>query len=425
MLCLIIRNHQLLNETQMIEKGNRSQGIPFFISNSNTQKLERIPLTEKLFQEEWIQKLIFENPQILPVDNLEIGFTPLIPLGREISTSVGFIDNLFISSDGYLTIVETKLWRNPEAKREVVGQIIDYAKDLTNWTFDKLNSEVKNRNSENKGIIEAIRELEELDEEYEAKLIDNIERNLKRGRFLLLIVGDGIRESVEDMVDYLSNSAQLLFTLGLVELQVYKAITDESYIVVPNLITRTKEITRAIIKIENSTNSIVKVESNFSEPKNSNTNTRTTITEVDFFDELENNTDSETAVFAKQILEQAIKSGYHIDWNSGSFSVKILDPNGSGQKITMFVVDRKGMFYIGWSGTQLKRLGLDYNLSSEYVTKTAKLLPNIQQDLKHKDFWNRNSNLKDLRLVYNEFMAEVEKYKDLIIKKSEAIANII
>ncbi|WP_242133410.1 PDDEXK family nuclease [Aestuariivivens marinum] len=409
----------------MIEKGNRSQGTPFFVSNYNTQKLERIPLTEKLFQEEWLQKLIFENPQILPVDNLEIGFTPLIPLGREISTSVGFIDNLFISPDGYLTIVETKLWRNPEAKREVVGQIIDYAKDLTNWTFDKLNSEVKNRNSENKGIIEAIQELEELDEEYEAKLIDNIERNLKRGRFLLLIVGDGIRESVEDMVDYLSNSAQLLFTLGLVELQVYKAITDESYIVVPNLITRTKEITRAIIKIENSTNSIVKVESNFSEPKNSNTNTRTTITEVDFFDELENKTDSETAVFAKQILEQAIKSGYHIDWNSGSFSVKILDPNGSGQKITMFVVDRKGMFYIGWSGTQLKRLGLDYNLSSEYVTKTAKLLPNIQQDLKHKDFWNRNSNLKDLRLVYNEFMAEVEKYKDLIIKKSEAIANII
>ena len=409
----------------MIEKGNRSQGIPFFISNSNTQKLERIPLTEKLFQEDWLQKLIFENPQILPVDNLEIGFTPLIPLGREISTSVGFIDNLFISSDGYLTIVETKLWRNPEAKREVVGQIIDYAKDLTNWTFDKLNSEVKNRNIENKGIIEAIQEFEELDEEYEAKLIDNIERNLKRGRFLLLIVGDGIRESVEDMVDYLSNSAQLLFTLGLVELQVYKATTDESYIVVPNLITRTKEITRAVIKIENSTNSIVKVESDFSEPNKSNNYKRTTITEVDFFEQLEVNTNFEIANFAKKILEQAIKSGYHINWNTASFTVKILDPNGSGQKITMFVVDRKGMFYVGWSGTQLKRLGLDFNLSNEYVTKTAKLLPNIHQDAKHKDFWNTDCNLKHLRLVYNEFMAEVEKYKDLIIEKSEAVANII
>lgn len=409
----------------MIEKGNRSQGIPFFISNSNTQKLERIPLTEKLFQEDWLQKLIFENPQILPVDNLEIGFTPLIPLGREISTSVGFIDNLFISSDGYLTIVETKLWRNPEAKREVVGQIIDYAKDLTNWTFDKLNSEVKNRNVENKGIIEAIQEFEELDEEYEAKLIDNIERNLKRGRFLLLIVGDGIRESVEDMVDYLSNSAQLLFTLGLVELQVYKATPDESYIVVPNLITRTKEITRAVIKIENNTNSAVKIESDFTEPNKSNNYSRTTITEVDFFEQLEVNTTLEIANFAKKILEQSIKNSFHIDWNNGSFVAKIFDPNGSGQKITMFVVDRKGMFYIGWSGTQLKRLGLDYNLSNEYVSKTAKLLPNIHQDIKHKDSWNRYSNLKDLKPVYNDFMAEVEKYKDLIIKKSEAIANIV
>ncbi len=409
----------------MIEKGNRSQGIPFIISDSKTQKLERVPLTEKLFQEDWLQNLIFKNPQILPIDNLEIGFTPLIPLGREIPTSVGYIDNLFISSDGYITIVETKLWRNPEAKREVVGQIIDYAKDLTNWTFNKLNSAIKLNNVENKGIIEAIKDLEELEEEYESKLIDNIERNLKRGRFLLLIVGDGIRESVEDMVDYLSNSAQMLFTLGLVELQVYKALNNKDLIVVPNLITRTKEITRAVIKIENNSTASVNIESDFSETKSSNTYSRTTITEEDFFDQLKQNTNTETAKFAQQILEQAIKNGYHIDWNTGSFVVKILDPNGSGQKITMFVVDRKGLFYIGWSGTQLKRLGLDYNLSNDYVTQTAKLLPNIQQDKKHKDSWNRYSCLKDLKPVYNQFISEVEKYKELIIEKSEAVANIV
>lgn len=409
----------------MINKGNRSQGIPFYISTSNAQKLERIPLTEKLFQEDWLQNLIHENPQILPVDNLEIGFTPLIALGREIPTNVGYIDNLFISSDGYLTILETKLWRNPEAKREVVGQIIDYAKELTNWTFEKLNSAVKHKNSENKGIIEAIQEFEELDEEYETKLIDSIERNLKRGRFLLLIVGDGIRESVEDMVDYLSHSAQLLFTLGLVELQVYKAAIDDSYIVVPNLITRTREITRAVIKIENNADVSVEVKSDFSQSTKSSTYSRTTITEEDFFEQLESNTNKKIAEFSKEILHEAIENGFHIDWNQGSFVVKILDPNGSGQKITMFVVDRKGIFYIGWSGTQLKRLGLDFNLSSEYVRETAKLFPNIQQDSKNKDFWNRYSNLNDLKPVYNEFINQVEKYKALIIEKSEAVANII
>ena len=206
----------------MIEKGNRSQGMPFSVSDHSTKKLERISLTEKVLQENWLQELIQANPQILPIDSIEVGFAPLLSLGREIPTKVGYIDNLFISPNGYLTIVETKLWRNPEAKREVVGQIIDYAKELTNWTFDDLNNAVKKCNPKKLDIIEINEEFEPIEEHERSVLIDNIERNLKRGRFLLLIVGDGIRESVEDMIDYLSNTAQLLFTLGLVELQIYK-----------------------------------------------------------------------------------------------------------------------------------------------------------------------------------------------------------
>lgn len=42
---------------------------------------------------------------------------PLLSLGREIPTPVGSIDNLFLSRNGYLVVVETTLWRNPEARR--------------------------------------------------------------------------------------------------------------------------------------------------------------------------------------------------------------------------------------------------------------------------------------------------------------------
>ena len=163
----------------MINKGNRQQGTPYFISETNSFQLERIPLNEKHFQENWLQKIIHKNPQILPIDDIESGFAPLISLGREISTSVGYIDNLYISPNGYLTIVETKLWRNPEAKREVVGQIIDYAKELTNWNFTKLNDGVKNSsqlyNNNSKGIIELIKDFEKIEEHEEFKIIDNIE----------------------------------------------------------------------------------------------------------------------------------------------------------------------------------------------------------------------------------------------------------
>ena len=412
----------------MTNKGNRQQGTPYFLSNNEPQKMERIPLNEKLFQENWLQNLIHNNPQILPIDDIESGFAPLISIGREISTSVGFVDNLYISPNGYITIVETKLWRNPEAKREVVGQIIDYAKELTNWTFSKLNEGVKKSsqtyNQNSKGIIELIKDFEELEEIEEFKIIDNIERNLKRGRFLLLIVGDGIRESVEEMIDFLSNSPQIQFTLGLVELQVYKnPKLENDLIVIPNLITRTREITRAVIKIENNNiNNVVTLETDFKEETKTKSQTiRTTIAEDDFFEQLKQNTDLETTEFAKKILFDAKENGHYIDWNQSTFVVKHIDPNGSGQKITLFVVDRKGLFYLMQSGEQLKRLGLSTQIANDFAFETAKLVNGIQQNAKNLDTWNKYAKITDIKPNYEKFINETENYIRKIDEQIKAI----
>jgi hypothetical protein len=47
---------------------------------------------------------------------------------------------------------------------------------------------------------------------------DAVSRNLKRGRVLLLIVGDGIREGLETMTEFLQQHAGLHFTLSIIEL---------------------------------------------------------------------------------------------------------------------------------------------------------------------------------------------------------------
>ena len=410
----------------MINKGNRQQGTPYIISETNSFQLERIPLNEKHFQENWLQKIIHKNPQILPIDDIESGFAPLISLGREISTSVGYIDNLYISPNGYLTIVETKLWRNPEAKREVVGQIIDYAKELTNWNFTKLNDGVKKSsqlyNNNSKGIIELIKDFEKIKEHEEYKIIDNIERNLKRGRFLLLIVGDGIRESVEEMVDFLSNTPQIQFTLGLVELQFYKNPNVEGELIaIPNLITRTREITRAIVKIENSTNGNVTIETDFIEEKVKPITARTTITEDDFFEQLQQNTDYESAEFAKHILATVKEKGYFVEWRQGAFVAKILDPNGSGSKITLFVTDRKGLFYLMQSGDQLKRLGMSNDISLIYAKNTSQLVKGLFPHPNHPDCWNKYATIKEIKPVFPEFMNEVDNYVENIIDQQKSI----
>lgn len=52
----------------------------------------------------------------------------------------GFVDDIYVNEDGYITIAECKLWKNPQARREVVAQIVDYAQALSEMnyvTFEK------------------------------------------------------------------------------------------------------------------------------------------------------------------------------------------------------------------------------------------------------------------------------------------------
>jgi len=92
---------------------------------------------KKLFDENWLQNLLIKNPSLIPVKEIDSNFNDLIPLGREVSVTVGSIDNLYITQSGEICLVETKLWRNPEAHRTVIAQILDYAKDIYKMTFDE------------------------------------------------------------------------------------------------------------------------------------------------------------------------------------------------------------------------------------------------------------------------------------------------
>jgi hypothetical protein len=413
----------------MITKGKRLGGQPSKIIAGEASTLERIPLEEKVFNEDWIQELIFKNPSLLSVHEIDKAYDGIIPIGREINTPVGPIDNLFINTDGCLTLVETKLWRNPQARREVVGQIIDYAKEIIKWSYSDLDNSVRTYNSvyhnQNAGLLETIKSKVPMDDMEEKEFVDNVVRNIKRGRFLLLIVGDGIRESVEDMIDYLSLTPQIQFTLALIELQVHSLNKeDNSLLVIPQLVTRTKEITRAVVRIEDNTLSNLAITvnaeiENKADSKNLNQNNRFSITAEDYFEQLQKNTSSEIANFARQVIKDAEEKGFFIDWNSGSFGIKLLDPQGSGVKISILNVDRNGLIYLGYCQNQLNKLGLPLELSYKLAKETAELLPGILQNTETKYTWNKYSTLKDLKPVYEDFMKVVLNYVEALKRSGE------
>ena len=229
-----------------------------FQAGCSAKALKRVhfsktPSESSAYDEAWLQRLIMSQPSLLPVDQIEPAFAGLVPICIELPTTSGSLDNLLVTPSGDIALIECKLWRNPQARREVIGQIIDYAKDLSCWTYEKLQEaicrtkpldavDVKNSRS----LYASVSVSSEIDE---ASFIDAVSRNLRRGRFLLLIVGDGIREGVESMTDFLQQYAGLHFTLGIVELALFEVPTG-GYIAQPRVLARTTNIDRGIVTVD-------------------------------------------------------------------------------------------------------------------------------------------------------------------------------
>lgn len=404
--------------------GERSYSKPVIVDQEDriSTDIEKVPLNQKLINENWLQELIRKQPNIIPVEDIEPVFAPLISIGREISTSAGLIDNLFISPDGYLTLVETKLWRNPEARREVVGQIIDYAKDMSKWTFNELDKKVKEYNKLYEkcdyGIIDTIRERGGFEIYDESKLVDLIYSNLKKGRFLLLIIGDGIHQSVEEMVEFLNQTPNMLFSLALIELQLYKFTKSNEYLVIPQIVTRTREITRAVVRVEGA--SIDRLQINVETANDDNIakkKKRITLSQQDFYNELMNYIDSSYVNFTQELLARFEELGCITQWRQSSVMVRYKSPNIEKQIFTFFGIITDGNAFEGWFRGQLERVGLDPKIAEDFYTESERLFDNAswQTTVKVHDICD---NMDDLINIIKATIHRIEEGFEKITLKS-------
>jgi hypothetical protein len=194
-----------------------------------------------------IQTIVHAHPACLPIAEIDPMFSDPVAICTELNTPAGAIDIFMVTPSGLPVLVECKLWRNPEARREVVGQIIDYAKELSRWSSSDLQREVSRRLKRvGNPLLEIVRaSVPEVDE---IRFNDAVTANLRRGRFLLLIVGDGIREGVEAIAEYLQMHAGLHFSLGLVELPIY-IMPNGDRLVAPRVLARATIVTRNVVAL--------------------------------------------------------------------------------------------------------------------------------------------------------------------------------
>ena len=217
---------------------------------SRKETLRRLPLRTAAddggMDEASLRDLLFRFPGSLPVPAVDAAYSDPVSICRELSTPAGYVDALYINELGRLILAEFKLWRNPQSRREVIGQILDYTKELASWSYEDLQREVS-KALKRKGNVpyELVREqAPELDE---AEFVDNVTRHLRRGEFLLLIIGDGIREGVENIVQFVQRHSGLHFKLALVEAALYRD-TGERIIVHPRVLARTEVVHRIVVE---------------------------------------------------------------------------------------------------------------------------------------------------------------------------------
>lgn len=349
---------------------------PSLVSESGQPiALQRVDFADTSVAESFLQELLHASPQVLPVDEIDASYGPLISLGREISN----IDNLFVSPSGRLTIVETKLWRNPEATRQVVAQILDYAVRLSSWDYITLERRAREALPPaplgSASLYEYVASLTPDDVLSEPDFVDAVQTGLATGRFLLLIVGDGIRENIEAMVSSLHEHPQKLFTFGLVQMQVFRsAELPGNHLVVPQVVANSVEVVRAVVRVETTGQANVSVEIETAEPKASSTSPRHTLSEDEFFAAVN---DSETEAVFRQLLDFGAELGAMPTWGTSSVSVRLRDPAGSQTRFTLFVLTVNGGMYTGWLTQQLNRTGRSPEIASDYIRQLCELFPSV------------------------------------------------
>jgi hypothetical protein len=197
--------------------------------------------------EAFLQDLVFSHPASLPIAEIDRAYEDLVPICKELYTAAGYIDALYVTRTGRLVLMEAKLWRNPEARRMVVAQILDYAQALSTWSYEDLQREAcKTLGRKGNVLYELVSAAYPGTDE--AQFVDQVQLSLRRGRFLLLIIGDGIREGAGAIANFLETVGSLEFTFGLVEVTLYRQ-PDIGLLVLPRVVARTVEFRRVVVEL--------------------------------------------------------------------------------------------------------------------------------------------------------------------------------
>ena len=218
----------------------------FIYTRAERGRLETLA-EERFSTEDDLQALIAEHPELLAGEQIRPD-NPLrwILITREkgiAETSNAAarwaIDHLIVDQDAVPTLVEVKRGSNPELRRTIVGQLLEYAAHATQtWTAEELRrafEESTNAKGLDPGNV--LSTLLQSDGESDADgFWKDVSTNLDAKRLRLLFVADDIPDPLKSVVEFLNGQMPGIEVLA-VEIKQFRG--DSTQILVPQVIGRT------------------------------------------------------------------------------------------------------------------------------------------------------------------------------------------
>ncbi len=231
-----------------------TQGDTIYLLSEGSD-LQRVP-RKHYESEDLLQALIEKYPDVLAGDQMGTDEdVRLLVVKREAGVpdcegglDRWAVDHLLLDQHGVPTLVEVKRSSDTRIRREVVGQLLEYAANVdVYWPSDRIRSLAVEHHGGTAGLDQAILELLQVEAEGDAsetiesywKLVDE---NLRDGKLRLLFVADELPREVRRIIEFLNEKMKDVEVLG-VELRQY--VGEGLRAMVPRVIGQTEAIRRA------------------------------------------------------------------------------------------------------------------------------------------------------------------------------------
>ena len=260
---------------------------------------------ERFTDEDTLQRLIAEHPELLDGEQIRPGDPRrwiLVTREQGVPDTVGStarwsLDHLLIDQDGVPTLVEVKRGANPEVRRTVVGQMLDYAAHAPlTWTIDELRRTFEGSVDE---PDEELRKLLLTDGELDSDAFwEGVSTNLAAKRLRLLFVADAIPDELAHVVEFLNEQMPNIEVLA-VEIKQFRSFTMQT--LVPRVIGRTAGVSGSAVSRSSSS--------------------RRKLDRDTLLDEL---SDDDVRAAALRLLDVAEECGARLSWGSASVTIRAI-----------------------------------------------------------------------------------------------------